>query len=97
MTEKTMIPKALVKEINRAQTPPRTTRRIRLAIDDINTSAIDSLCKSGKVRKINVPTKENVYIYRAGVCDRVVFSVKDKMKIIQDVITADELARIKNK
>lgn len=97
MAEKTMIPKSLVKEMKKTKNSPLTTRRIRLAIEDINTSTIDALCKSGRVRKIHVPTEDNVYIYRAGVRERIVFSVKDEVKIVQDVIMADELMKMKIK
>lgn len=97
MAEKTMIPKTLVKEIKKTKTSPFTTRRIRLAINDINSSTIDALHKSGKVMKMNLPTVDNVYIYRAGVRERIVFSMKGKDKIIHDVITASELMKMKNK
>lgn len=96
MAEKTMVPKTLVKEIKKTKISPLTTRRIRLAIEDINTTPIDALCKSGKVRKLNLQSEDNVYIYRAGVRERVVFSIKDKAKIVRDVITADELIKMKN-
>lgn len=96
MAEKTMVPKTLVKEIKKTKISPLTTRRIRLAIEDINTTPIDTLCKSGKVRKLNLQSEDNVYIYRAGVRERVIFSIKDKAKIVRDVITADELIKMKN-
>lgn len=65
-------------------------------IEDINTTPIDTLCKSGKVRKLNLQSEDNVYIYRSGVRERVIFSIKDKAKIVRDVITADELIKMKN-
>ena len=46
---------------------------------------------------MNLPTANNVYIYRAGVRERIVFSVIGKEKIIHDVITASELMMMKNK
>ena len=97
MAEKTMVPKTLVKEIKKTKTSPFTMRRIRLAINDINTSSIEALCKSGRVMKMNLPTQDSVYIYRAGVRERIVFSVKGKNKIVHDVITAHELMKMKSK
>lgn len=97
MAEKTMIPKALVKEIKKTKTSPFTMRRIRLAINDINTSSVEDLCKSGRVMKMNLPTQDGAYIYRAGVRERVIFTVKGENKIVHDVITAHELLKMKNK
>lgn len=96
MAEKTMIPKALVKELKKTKHSPFTTRRIRLAIEDIHGTSIDVLKRSSKVSKMKIPSEDDVYIYRAGVRERIIFSINGNDKIIRDVITADELFKIKN-
>ena len=95
MAEKTMIPKALVKELKKTKHSRFTTRRIRIAIEDIHASTIDALRKSSRVTKMKLPAEDNIYIYRAGIRDRVIFSIKGADKIIRDVITADDLLKMK--
>ena len=67
MAEKTMIPKMLVKELKKTKSSPFTTRRIRVAIEDIHVSTIDTLRKSSRVTKMKLPTEDDIYIYRAGI------------------------------
>ena len=95
MAEKTMIPKTLVKELKKTKHSPFTTRRIRIAIEDIHASTIDALRKSSRVTKMKLPAEDDIYIYRAGIRDRVIFSIKGADKIIRDVITADDLLKMK--
>lgn len=44
---------------------------------------------------MKLPAEDDIYIYRAGIRDRVIFSIKGTDKIIRDVITADDLLKMK--
>lgn len=44
---------------------------------------------------MKLPAEDDIYIYRAGIRDRVIFSIKGADKIIRDVITADDLLKMK--
>lgn len=61
-------------------------QRLARAVTDLQNKSLSTLSRMGKVRKINVQGNDNVYVYRMGVNERVIFSPVEGKNIIHDVI-----------
>lgn len=63
------------------------TVQVRRAIKNLEEHNIDVLCKMGKVKKLNLKNSDNVYAYRIGAKQRILFSPIDGTNVVLDVIS----------
>lgn len=89
----TLFKKNVTTKIKTSEVSPYKARRLKQAIIDIDSIPIETLCKSGRVLKLNISGQDNLYAYRVGSSTRIVFTTVDGKKIVQDIIDTDTIKR----
>ena len=87
----TLFKKSVTTKLQRAKVSPHKARRMKLAIKEIESLPIDTLCKSGKVTRINIKGQNNLYAYRVNSSDRIVFSTDNDHRIVQDIVDTNAM------
>lgn len=88
----TVFNKAVIPKIKSSKMSPSKARKFRRAIATIDATSIENMCKTGKAKKIQVAGQPgNVYMFRAGNKERIIFSVENEKKFIQDLVDVDNL------
>ena len=88
----TVFNKAVIPKIKSSKMSPIKARKFSRAIATIEATPVEIMCKTGKAKKIDVAGQSgNIYIYRAGNRERVIFSVENEKKIVQDLVDVDNL------
>lgn len=91
MAANTFFEKSVVSEIKNSNMNSIKAKRINRAIVNLDSSSLESLCRAGRVRKMNIKDKNNLYLYRINNRERIVFSVIDGKKVIHDIIDVDSI------
>ena len=86
MTIKAIIKKGASKGLKSSNISSRQAQKLSKAILELQSTELQQLQKMGKVRKINVPNAENVYAFRAGLSERILFSSVDGKVMIHDIV-----------
>ena len=88
----TVFNKAVIPKIKSSKMSPVKARKFSRAIATIDATPIEVMCKTGKAKRIHVAGQSgNVYMYRAGNKERIIFSVENEKKIVQDFVDVDNL------
>lgn len=95
MSTKTIIKKGASKQIKSANISPRQAQKISKALRELQSIELPKLTKMGKVKKMNVPYSENLYMYRAGMNERVLFTTAPGTVIIHDIVDVKNEKSIK--
>ena len=85
MASKTLLKKGSAKGIRSSITSSAQAKRLARAILELQNYSITELQKRGKVRKLNV-AGGNVYTYRVGVSERIIFSPMEGKNIVHDIV-----------
>ena len=91
MMSKVVFDKKIVAGIKQSKISPFQARRLKKAIVDINSSTIESLCKSGRVKKLHVQGQKDLYAYRVSGSDRIVFSATENQKVVHDIVNTNKI------
>ena len=86
MANKTYIRKGTAKGIMTSKLSYTQKHRLARAVSDLQTKDLATLIRSGKVRKLNSHMDPNVYIYRMGLNERVIFSPTSGKNVIHDIV-----------
>lgn len=89
MSNNVLIDKSIIKQIKSAKLSQIKVKQIIEAVDTINTSGINSMIASGKIKKVSIDSHTPVYMYRVNLKDRIIFSEIDDKRIIQKFISID--------
>lgn len=88
----TVFNKAVIPKIKSSKMSPIKARKFSRAIATIDATPIEIMCKTGKAKKIDVAGQSgNIYMYRVGNKERIIFSVENGKKIVQDLVDVDNL------
>lgn len=88
----TVFNKAVIPKIKSSKMSPIKARKFSRAIANIDATPIEIMCKTGKAKKIDVAGQSgNIYMYRVGNRERIIFSVENEKKIVQDLVDVDNL------
>ena len=86
MAIKTLFAKGTARNVKQNGMTVLQKQRLSRAVTDLQNKSISVLSRMGKVRKLKVQGHDNVYVYRMGLYERVIFSPVDGKNIIHDVI-----------
>lgn len=89
MTNKALIDKSIVKQIKTSNISPIRARQISNALRTIDTSNIQTMTVTGKIKKLSVNSEFPVYMYRVNLKDRIIFSEIDNKRVIHKLINID--------
>ena len=89
MTKKAMIDKSIVKLIKTSDISPVRAKQIIKALHTIETSSMNIMRVTGKVKKVSVDSHIPMYMYRVNLKDRIIFSETDDKRIIHKLIDLD--------
>lgn len=97
MATKTFVQKSLLSDVKKTHTSRQKANRISRAIVMIDTVPVETLCRTGKAKKVLLQGKDNLYMYRAGNRERILFSIEGSRNVIHDVIDATEIQALKRR
>lgn len=86
MANKTYVRKGTAKKIMISKLSYTQKHRLARAVSDLQTRDLATLIRSGKVKKVNNREDPNVYVYRMGLNERVVFSPTSGKNVIHDIV-----------
>ena len=86
MANKTYVRKGTAKKIMTSKLSYTQKHRLARAVSDLQTRDLATLIRSGKVKKVNNREDPNVYVYRMGLNERVVFSPTSGKNVIHDIV-----------
>ena len=89
MAKKAMIDKSIVKLLKTSDISPDRAKQIIKALHTLNTSSVNIMRVTGKVKKISVDSPVPMYMYRVNLKDRIIFSDTDDRRIIHKLIDLD--------
>ena len=89
MAKKAMIDKSVVKLLKTSDISPIRAKQIIKALHAIDTSSMNIMRVTGKVKKIAVNSHIPMYMYRVNLKDRIIFSETDDKRIIHKLIDLD--------
>lgn len=89
MSNNVLIDKSIIKQIKTSNISRIKAKQIIKALDTINTSEINSMIASGKIKKVSINAHTPMYMYRVNLKDRIIFSEIDNKRIIQKIISVD--------
>ena len=89
MAKKAMIDKSIVKLLKTSDISPIRAKQIIKALHTIDTSSMNIMRVTGKVKKISVDSHVPMYMYRVNLKDRIIFSELDDRRIIHKLIDLD--------
>lgn len=86
MKIKTLFRKGTSKKIGSSKMSASQRRHLAKAVVVLQSNSIKDLIEQGQVKKLRVNGRDDVYSYRMGMNERVVFSPVDGKNIIHDVV-----------
>ena len=86
MATKTLFERGTAKRVKANGLTLSQQQRLARAVTDLQTKSLSALSRVGKVRKLKVQNHDNVYVYRMGMYERVIFSPVEGKNFIHDVI-----------
>ena len=96
MLIKAVIKKGASRGLKSSNISPRKAQKLSNAIVELQSTELQQLQKMGKVRKINAPNAENVYAFRAGLSERILFSSVDGKVMIHDIVDVKNNKSVKS-
>lgn len=89
MASHVWLKKGASRRMKKTVTSPQQARRLSTAIKAIQTTPVEKLEQYGVVKKLDVSGRDDVYVYHAGMKDRVVFSPFKGDYVVHDIVTID--------
>lgn len=93
---KTLLRRGASRNISHSVSSRRQAHRLSRALSDLRESDLNTLQQAGKVCKIDIPNSDNIYLYRAGLNERIIFSPQNGEHIIYDIVDVSPAATIKS-
>lgn len=90
---KTLFNKNVAQKIKKTKVSRYKARKLQQAIIQLDQTPVDVLCKTGRAFKINTGSQTDLYAYRVGVADRIIFTASDGQKIVHDIIDTDTIGK----
>lgn len=90
---KTLFNKNVTQKIKKTKVSRYKARKLQQAIIQIDQTPVEVLCKTGRAFKINAGSQKDLYAYRVGVTDRIIFTASDGKKIVHDIIDTDTIGK----
>ena len=84
----TLVKKGVSNEAKLSGVSPLQAKKVHKALDYIRSASPEELLKSKNLRKIKVAGRDDVYVYRVDMNQRIVLSISEKEKIIQRILDA---------
>lgn len=88
---KTFLSKNAAKKMTTAHTTSMQAKKLEKALKDIQNTPITVLCQKGRAKKIRVSGRNDIYAYRVGISERVIFSSNGNSNLIHDVVHVNDL------
>jgi len=66
-------------------------KRVRNALEIIQATSSSALIKMDNVKKIKVDGRDNIYIYRVDLRQRIILSIDNENKIILSIVDAGKM------
>ena len=86
MMAKIIFGKGAAKTVKSTVSSSLQARRLARALVDLQSNSLEDLQRAGKVKKLRVVGNNNVYVFRIGPSERIIFSPIHGENIIHDVI-----------
>lgn len=85
--------KGLARQAKRSNITSFQARRIKSALHIIQNTPVDQLTQLERVKRINVPNRDDIYVYRVDMRNRIVLSIDKNQDtaIVQSIVNADSL------
>ncbi len=64
----------------------KQAQRLSKAIKQLGAYDLETLQRAGKVKKLNLSNHDNVYVFRVGLNERIVFSPVNGQNVIHDIV-----------
>lgn len=94
MPDNVIIKKGSTKRMRAWVTSPWQAGRLSRAIKSLQNFSIEELTHRGVVRKLNVSGRDDVYIYRVGRRERIIFSPVSGKNLIHDIVVCNNSGKI---
>lgn len=65
---------------------PKQAQRISKAIKQLGSYDLEALQRAGKVKKLKLSNHDNVYVFRVGLNERIIFSPVNGQNVIHDIV-----------
>lgn len=82
----TLVKRGLSNEARLSGISPLQAKKVHKALDYIRSTSSEELLRSRNLRKIKVAGRDDVYVYRVDMNQRIVLSINEKEKIIQRIL-----------
>ncbi len=86
MINKVKIKKGASRLIKSSTISSRQAQKISKAIIELQNTDLHVLQKMGKVRKLRVQDPSNIYAFRAGMSERIIFTPVENKIMIHDIV-----------
>lgn len=86
MINKMRIKKGSSRLIKSSNISSKQAQKISKAIMELQNTQLQLLQKTGKIKKLKLPNLSNVYSFRAGMSERIIFSQVDDKLVIHDIV-----------
>lgn len=96
MADNVVIKKGSTKRMRASGTSPWRAKRLSKAIKSLQNFSIEELMQKGVVKKLNVSGRNDVYIYRVGLRERIIFSPVSGKNLIHDIVACDNTGKVKS-
>lgn len=84
----TLFSKRLLKEAKTSGISPLQARKVQRALNIIRSTPVQELLKSSNLKKIQVPDRDDIYLYRVDMQQRIILSINKDEKIIHSIVDA---------
>lgn len=96
MARKTVFQKGSAGRIKRSGLSAAQAARLSKAIVQLEECDLKTLQAGGKVHKLNVPNRDDVYVFRAGMNERILFSPVDGQNVIHDIVDVRSQKKVRS-
>ncbi len=86
MASQTLLKRGSAVQVKASITSSRQAKRLQTALKCLQNYDLRTLEKCGRVKKLNVTCPENIYTFRVGPKERIVFSQIHGKNIIHDIV-----------
>ena len=84
----TLFRKGISREARKSGISPLQAKKIQKALRFIRSTPTQELLKSSNIRKIDVSGRDDVYLYRVDMQQRIVLSINNEEKIVHSIVDA---------
>lgn len=86
MPGRVLLKKGVWKIIKSSKMTSRQAQKISDALIALESKPLSQLIESGKVKKLKIPNYDNIYAFRIGISERIIFSPSNGENIVHDIV-----------